>query len=510
MLSSPPSVDRHAGRATRALTGAIAMGVALALGWATSPMTPDAPFAPFALADRAVRLAPGDIATLAIEQLGKLGIATLTAAMVAAFLMAGALLAVALRDRKRGAALGGLAVFALFAVGPALGPGNARTTPVLVNAAVAGALFAVVLQSSRALRSAGTRPDRGRRAALNTIGVTVTGLLVGGAVLSRVLFGGGSTAGAATVRAPDELALVPPDRRPTLRVDGLSSPVTSVADHYVVDIDVVDPSVDVDDWTLAVDGLVDRPLRLTYEGLQRDFRLVEEYSVLTCVSNIVGGNLVGNSRWTGVRLADVLRRAGMRAGAVDVVFRCADGYDVSVPVRHAMEPTSLLAIAQNGRPLTREHGFPCRARVPSLYGMMNPKWIESIEVVGSDHKGYWAQRGWADVAPVRTQSRVDAPLAARLGEGTQIAGIAWAGLRGIDAVEVSLDGGRSWSRAQLEPALSSAAWTRWAYRWTPPRRGGQLVMCRAVDGTGRRQDAEARDPHPSGATGYHRFVIAVS
>ena len=131
--------------------------------------------------------------------------------------------------------------------------------------------------------------------------------------------------------------------------------------------------------------------------------------MLVCVSNEVGGNLVGNSAWGGVRLADVLQEAGIEAGAVNVVFSGADGYTDSIPVEAATAPTTLLAVSQNGNPLQQEHGFPCRVRVPSIYGMKNVKWLEWIEVVGRDFKGYWAERGWSDEAIIKTQSRIDVP-----------------------------------------------------------------------------------------------------
>jgi DMSO/TMAO reductase YedYZ molybdopterin-dependent catalytic subunit len=219
--------------------------------------------------------------------------------------------------------------------------------------------------------------------------------------------------------------------------------------------------------------------------------------------------LVGSSRWTGVRLRDVLRQASLRGAAVDVVFRCADGYTTSIPIDLALDRHTLLAIAQNGRPLRQEHGFPCRVRVPALYGMLNAKWVEEIEVVDFNFKGYWSKRGWSDVGTVRTQSRIDTAPDLRVGESSWIAGVAWAGARGISRVEVSFDGSRTWEEAKLRPPISSLAWTQWAFRWTPRRRGAQRLMCRATDGDGRLQDREERSPHPSGASGYHEVEVEV-
>ncbi len=195
---------------------------------------------------------------------------------------------------------------------------------------------------------------------------------------------------------------------------------------------------------------------------------------------------------------------------MDVVLRCADGYEVSIPLAHALEPSTMLAIGHEGRPLRQEHGFPCRVRVPSLYGMMNAKWIVEIRLLGSDHRSYWTERGWSDVAEVRTQSRIDVPREAALGRRAWIAGVAWAGTRGIAAVEVSLDGGKAWRPASLRHPVAAHAWTQWALDWAPMARGVHRVACRATAGDGTRQDARSRPPHPAGATGYHEVDVTVT
>jgi DMSO/TMAO reductase YedYZ molybdopterin-dependent catalytic subunit len=175
-----------------------------------------------------------------------------------------------------------------------------------------------------------------------------------------------------------------------------------------------------------------------------------------------------------------------------------------------MHPSALVAIAHNGRPLTREHGFPCRLRIPALYGMMNPKWVQAIDVVDRTYRGYWQRQGWAQDAIVRTASRIDTPRSARAGEPTYIAGVAWAGIRGIAAVELSTDRGASWAHARLHQPLSPWAWTQWALAWTPPHPGRYDVTCRATDGGGHPQDSRVRPPHPSGASGLHRVTVDVT
>ena len=354
--------------------------------------------------------------------------------------------------------------------------------------------------------------DAGRRGALRS------GIAGAAAV---ALAGGGFGWLLRRLAGPDtDVALVPPRRparvparEPFPRIGGLTREVTKVSDHYVVDINLIRPVVDAEGWRLEVHGEVERPLRLTFEGLQQRFEVVEEYAVLACVSNEVGGDLVGHSLWGGVRLADVLAEAGLQASAVDLVFRAADGYSDSIPAELARDPSVLLAIAQNRRPLTQEHGFPCRLRVPPIYGMKNVKWIRSIEAVAVDHRGYWQRRGWSDEALVRTQSRIDVAGqdgAARVGRPTWIAGVAWAGDRGISRVEVSTDGGTTWREAVLRAPIGPLSWRQWALAWTPERSGTAEVVCRATDGQGRVQTAVTAPPHPAGATGLHRVGVEVA
>jgi DMSO/TMAO reductase YedYZ molybdopterin-dependent catalytic subunit len=315
-----------------------------------------------------------------------------------------------------------------------------------------------------------------------------------------------------TLVEPAAAATLPPGGDfPTIA--GLSPEVTSAEDHYIVDIDLVKPVVEAAGWTLTVKGEVENPLKLTFASLQDGFEVVEDFSVLTCISNEVGGPLVGHSAWGGVRLRDVLEEARPRENTVDVVFTAADGYKDSIPLEAAMDPAVILAVTQNGEPLSQGHGFPCRVRVPAIYGMKNVKWVRSIELVSRDYKGYWMQRGWSDEAIIRTQSRIDVAgddLAASVGEQTWIAGVAWAGDRGVTKVEVTVDGGRSWNEAELKRPASDISWRLWAYAWTPEESGTAVVMCRATDGTGEVQTTTERPPHPSGASGLHTIEIDVN
>jgi DMSO/TMAO reductase YedYZ molybdopterin-dependent catalytic subunit len=495
------------------VTGLLASSVALVILWVASALWEDAPFAPSALAEGIIRWTPGGLATFFIEVLGHWARRLLTVGAIVAALFVGveALVRTARNTAPR-PALAAIVLAALAGAGSFASP-TQNANPALIAIAVAAAAAAYVVAArsfGRALAGAGA--DEDRRRVLRLGFGAAAGLTLGGAVIGYFgrMMGGPDTN--VNLVAPAEPARIP-DRPNFPDIPGLSEEVTSVADHYVVDINLAQPSIDAGEWTLRVMGEVEEPLEFDFNELQKRFEIVQEYSVLCCVSNEVGGDLIGNSAWGGVRLKDVLDAAGIRAGATDVVLRAADGYSDSIPIDSAKDPSVLLAVSQNGKPLRQEHGFPCRVRIPDIYGMKNVKWLESIELVTEDYQGYWQDRGWSDVATVRTQSRIDVAgddFAARAGEETWIAGIAWAGGRAISKVEVSTDGGSSWNEALLKEPIAPASWTLWAYRWKPEATGTAEVVCRATDGAGVTQTQEVAEPHPAGATGYHRMSVSVA
>lgn len=481
--------------------GYLAGALALAALWVASRVVAAVPFAPLSLAGRLIRLAPGDAATWAIDHLGENAIRLLAVGVTVG------ILALAGEVRRRTAGAAPLLLFVVLAAAGLAAPVGGQVIGALAGAAGAALIYGLTLAWLGAVSSA---PDPERRRTVLWLGSAATALVLTGTGLDRLLAATRGPDRRVRLRAAEAGAATAAPAASLPAIDGLSGPLTSVRDHYVVDIDLVDPVVEAETWRLEVGGLVGRPLSVGFDELQARFTVVEDVSVLTCVSNVVGGPLVGNSRWTGVRLREVLGAAGVKPGAVDVVFTCADSYTVSVPIARAMDPDTLLTVAQNGQPLTQAHGFPCRVRIPALYGMMNAKWLQTVEVVADDHKGYWARRGWSDVGEVRTQSRIDTPRSARAGVPTWIAGVAWAGERGLSRVEVSVDAGRTWQPARLEPPLSPTAWVRWAVPWTPPAAGTFRLVCRATDGRGRPQDAKERPPHPSGATGYPDIDVQVA
>ncbi len=257
--------------------------------------------------------------------------------------------------------------------------------------------------------------------------------------------------------------------------------------------------------------MVDNPFELTYDEILA-MDQVEEAVTLSCVSNAVGGDLVGNAVWLGLPVAPLLAQAGVKAGADMVLSTSADGWTCSTPLEALTDGRdSLLAVGMNGEPLPVEHGFPVRLVVPGLYGYVSAtKWVVDLEVTRFDAvTAYWTDRGWSERGPVRTASRIDVPRSGRrVQAGTvAVAGVAWAQHRGIRRVEVRVDEG-PWQEAELAAEASVDTWRQWVYRWdaTP---GSHELQVRATDGTGETQTGEQRDVVPDGATGWHTVTVTV-
>jgi DMSO/TMAO reductase YedYZ molybdopterin-dependent catalytic subunit len=281
--------------------------------------------------------------------------------------------------------------------------------------------------------------------------------------------------------------------------------------YYVSkNIEAFDPNLSEADWRLEVHGLVTSPRRLSLSELKALPRVRSERT-LVCISNPVGGPLIGNVVWTGVRLSDLLREVGVQAGARWVVWRSSDGYVESLPLAAALEQEVLLAFEINGQPLERRHGFPLRVLIPDRLGMKQPKWITSIELSAEEVPGYWAERGWSRSGRIETSSRIDAPRQGSVlhaGQVSEIRGVAFAGTRPITKVEVSLDGGQTWLEAQLRTQRSPHTWTLWSLAWTPSL-GPQRLIVRAY-ANGERQVSSQRPPLPEAATGWHTLECVAS
>jgi DMSO/TMAO reductase YedYZ molybdopterin-dependent catalytic subunit len=297
-----------------------------------------------------------------------------------------------------------------------------------------------------------------------------------------------------------------------LSAAGLSPIVVPNPDFYRIDTAFVIPTVDRATWRLKVSGMVDRVVELTYDELVA-LPIVEQYVTIACVSNEVGGNLVGNAKWTGVALRDVLAMAGVQPGADQLVGHSVDGFTAGMPVEWVMDErrTPMIAVQMNGEPLPRAHGYPARLIIPGLYGYVSAtKWLAELELTTfAAFQAFWVPRGWAPKAPILTQSRIDVPRfnqSVAVGH-TPVAGVAWAPDRGISKVEVRIDEGE-WVPATLSAPISKATWVQWLYDWDAPA-GDHFIEVRATDGTGEVQTDQVTPPPPDGARGHHRVSVVV-
>jgi DMSO/TMAO reductase YedYZ molybdopterin-dependent catalytic subunit len=306
--------------------------------------------------------------------------------------------------------------------------------------------------------------------------------------------------------------LPPPAPATSFEVDGLAPLFVPNDEFYRIDTVLSVPQIDPGDWRLRVTGMVEREVELDYRQL-RDLRQIEQDVTIACVSNEVGGGLVGNARWQGVALSDVLEQAGVADGASQIVGRSFDGWTAGFPTEAAFDGRgAMIAIGMNDEPLPARHGFPARLIVPGLYGYVSAtKWLTEIELTTWDgFDAYWVPRGWSKRGPIKTQSRIDVPrdgASVPAGE-TVVAGVAWAPTRGIDRVEVRVDGG-SWQECELTEPLSPDAWVQWRTRAqvTAP---SQTIEVRATDSTGATQTETTAPPRPDGAQGWHTITVRTS
>jgi len=523
------------------LTAAVALGVAELAASITGAQ--DAPVN--AVGETAINLTPIPVKDFAIAHFGSHDKEALVTGIVVLLVAFAALIGV-LAVRRIAYGLAGLAVFAGIGVAAAAHLPNATAAdvvPTLAGVAVAVAALLILVRSVWAafpVVEAGpgvTAPPADVLTAgpylgdLTGGGAAATGITgdrrrfllagAGAAALAAVAGGVGdkllgrfsvaSSRAGVRLPAPAVVARAVPAGA-DFRIPGLTPFFTSNASFYRVDTDLVLPQVAPETWTLRIDGMVDRELEFTFADLLR-MPLTQNDMTLVCVSNSIGGPYAGNARWLGVPLAGLLRRAGVKAGADQVLSAATDGMTISTPVATIMDTQgALLAVGMNGQPLPIAHGFPARMLVPGLYGYVSAtKWVTRLTLTTfAKQRAYWTQRGYAAQAPIKTESRIDVPkpLAQVTAGHVAVAGVAWAPATGIAAVQVNVDNG-PWHQATLAAADGIDTWRQWMWDWdaTP---GLHTLQVRATDNAGVTQTSARTQVFPNGASGWDSTVVTVT
>ncbi|BCJ44368.1 oxidoreductase [Actinoplanes ianthinogenes] len=434
-----------------------------------------------------------------------------------------------LARRRWPPAVAGIALFGLIGAAAALtrpGAGAGAAIPALFGAALAVPVLRHLIRLTPDDKPEGTLGEKpggtayreadgpgeaeSRRRFLKQVGI-VAAVAAGGGAAGRWLTSRGAVTearDAVTLPAPVEPAPVVPA---AAQVGGAVPYVTPNKDFYRIDTALITPQVDPSSWTLRIHGMVRNPITVTWAELLRR-PMVERYVTLACVSNEVGGDLIGNALWLGTPIKALLDEADPLPGADQAVQRSRDGWTCGTPTAVLRDGRdALLAVGMNGEPLPVDHGFPVRMVVPGLYGYVSAcKWITEIELTRfADFDAYWVPRGWAAQAPIKTQSRIDTPRdgAARQAGPVVVAGVAWAQHRGIAKVEVQVDDG-PWEVATLAPAVSDDTWRQWTHTWQAAP-GKHVLRVRATDLDGYTQTSDLADPAPDGATGWHQVAVAV-
>ena len=527
------------------LSAAVALGVAELVAGLTGPLS--SPL--IAVGDSAIDLTPIPLKDFAIAHFGSNDKTVLLAGIVVLLAAFAAVIGI-LAFRWLIAGLAGLAVFGALGVSAvATRPSVSFTDvlPTLAGVAIAApAMFLLITSARRPARRliaassgngsdpgaalvtpkpAGLPPWTGERAPADPARGTgrrrFLAVSAGAALVAATAGGAGElllrrynvSALRAAVRLPSAaVKAAPVPAGAALDVSGITPYFTSDASFYRVDTDLVVPQVSPQEWTLRITGMVDREIELTFADLLR-LPLIEHDMTLVCVSNEVGGSYAGNARWLGASLPALLRKAGIRRGADQVLSTGTDGMTISTAVDTILDGRqALIAVGMNGQALPTQHGFPARMLVPGLYGYVSAtKWVTKLEVTTfASQQAYWTQRGYARQALIHTESRIDVPqpLATVKAGRTAVAGVAWAPHRGISRVEVNVDGG-PWHTATLAAANGTDTWRQWMWPWDAPS-GLHTLQVRATDGTGALQTSARAGVFPSGATGWDSVVVTVT
>jgi DMSO/TMAO reductase YedYZ molybdopterin-dependent catalytic subunit len=497
------------------LIGLLCAAVAVGVGEAVAAFFRPAAAPVIAVGNRIVVLTPAPAKRATIDSVGTSDKTLLLASIYLLLAVLGAAVgSLALRRLRNG--IVGVAVigaFGVYCAATANGSRPSDVVPTLVGFAAA-VLVLVTLVGLAGGSSADptvdlAQPDRRR-------------FLLGGAAAAALAALGG-LGGRAAQHARFDVALarknvaLPPASGAAAVPAGADLGRSGVAwatpsrEFYRIDTALSVPQVDPKSWRLRIHGMVDRELSLDYDDILGR-PLIDRWITLCCVSNDVGGHLVGNALFTGVRLSDLLRECGIHADADQLLLTSVDGFTFGAPTAVVTDGRdALLAIGMNGEPLRLEHGFPARTVVPGLYGYVSAcKWIVSIEATTfARQRAYWVGEGWAQRPAIRLASRIDTPRGSRnvsVGRPVAIAGVAWDQHVGVSKVEVQVDDG-PWQVARLATVPSTDTWRQWVLEWTPERAGDHRLRVRATDGRGVVQDAQHRDAFPSGATGLHTVTV---
>lgn len=490
--------------------GVLATLVGIGLAHLAAALTDPAASPVLAVGSTVIDLTPTPVKEWAIRTFGSADKAILVGSVLAGVLALAALAGVLARRRF---VLGAGLLVALVGVAAVAVLTRPAADPLDLLPSVVAALAApAALRLLARTHAHAATSDGGRRTVLLTVTALAAMAAVGGAA-GRLVSG---------LRArPEDVALpAPADPAPPLprglddQVPGITRFRTPNADFYRVDTRLDVPVISADDWTLTIDGDVDRKVTLSFDDLLA-MPMVERDITLTCVSNSVGGPYVGGARWLGVRLTDVLDLAGIGSTKADQILSTDfAGMTISTPLALATDGRdALVAVGMNGKALPREHGFPVRLVIPGLYGFISAtKWLRRLTLTTyDDRQAYWTERGWATDAPIKISARIDTPKAlADLDAGdVVVGGVAWAQERGgIAGVQVRVDGG-PWVDAQLGPDGGDDYWRQWFHRWSAEP-GSHRIAVRAVAGNGEPQTAARAEPFPDGASGLHELIVRVS
>jgi DMSO/TMAO reductase YedYZ molybdopterin-dependent catalytic subunit len=502
-----------------AVAGVLAAGAALGVGQFVAGLTGASGSPVVVVGELQIDFTPPWLKNFAITEFGaddKLVLVTGIVVVLGAF----AALVGAAATRRMAYGMAGVAVFAAVGLTAAATRPDATVASLLPTlAAIASAVAALhlliplVRPPAPRAEPATDEPEGSPRRSFLAAGAATAGIAAGAGLAGRLLTERSSVASAQkSLRIPKPAVTtqaLPPGA--DLQIRGLSPFVTPNGKFYRVDTALALPQVDPSSWQLRIHGMVDREITLTFDQLIKR-PLIEDYITLCCVSNPVDGPYIGNAKWLGASLAALLRQAGIKAGADQLLCTSVDGFTSGTPVQTVMDGRdALLAVAMNGQPLPIAHGFPARMVVPGLYGYVSAtKWVTDIEVTTfAGNYAYWAQRGWSQRAPIKTECRIDVPngLTEISAGRTAVAGVAWAQHKGIEAVEVRVDRG-PWQEARLAAVPGLDTWRQWVWEWDASS-GGHVLEARATDKTGYTQTSALAPPEPNGASGYPMVSVPV-